>query len=43
MNKYRLISPTGKRLTGSNYNVIDRIQKKLATKGIKTTMQIGLK
>jgi len=40
MNRYRLVSNTGKRLTCSNYNAIDKIQKKLSTKGIKTTMQV---
>ncbi|MFH2095916.1 MAG: hypothetical protein ABIJ16_09445 [Bacteroidota bacterium] len=43
MNKYLLISPTGKRLVCRTYNDADRLQKKLAVKGIKTTMQVTMK
>lgn len=41
MNRYRLVSNTGKRLVCRTYNDADRIQKKLAGKGIKTTMYIS--
>jgi hypothetical protein len=40
MNRYRLVSNTGKRLVCRTYNDADRIQKKLAHKGIKTTMVV---
>jgi len=43
MNRYRLVSNTGKRLVCRTFNDADRIQKKLAGKGIKTTLQIERK
>ena len=43
MNRYKLVSPTGKRLVCRTFNDADRLQKKLTVKGIKTTMQITMK
>jgi len=40
MNRYKLVSNTGKRLVCQTFNDAARIQKKLAGRGIKTTVLI---
>jgi hypothetical protein len=40
MNRYRLVSNTGKRLLLRTYNDAARIQRKLKEKGINTIMKI---
>ena len=40
MNRYRLVSNTGKRLVCQTFNDAARIQKKLAGRGVRTTMHI---